>query len=108
MENKKQCPHCAETVNVKAHVCKYCNNILGGDLVEKDGNLVRVRLKTRNKVYTGDIFMPHHVSRVSDVINDTRHFILLSNTSEETNTSEINIGFLAINKNIVEWVRLVG
>jgi phosphotransferase system IIA component len=98
MENKKRCPYCAGMVNVKAHVCKYCNNILGGDSVEKNGKLVRVRLKTRDKVYTGDIFMPYHITRISDVINDTRHFILLSNTSEETKTSEINIGFLAINK----------
>jgi hypothetical protein len=41
------------------------------------------------------------------VINDARQFIALTNTREETETSEIQIGFLAINKNSVEWVRLV-
>jgi len=45
---------------------------------------------------------------VSDVINDEITFVSLSNTKEETKASEINIGYLAINKNVVEWVHLLG
>ena len=51
---------------------------------------------------------PAHLNRVSDVINDEITFLSLSNTKEETKTSEINIGYLAINKNVVEWVHLLG
>jgi len=71
------------------------------------GRFVRVKLKTREKVYYGDIFIPTQFDRVSDVINDQRYFISLSNTKEETQTSEIHIGFLAINKSVVEWVRML-
>jgi len=68
---------------------------------------VRVKLKTRDKIYYGDVFIPDYFSRLSDIINDERQFISLSHTKEETEVSEIDIGFLAINKNAVEWVRLV-
>lgn len=108
MENRKQCPYCAEIVESKAVICKHCQSILGGGAVEKSGDLVRVRVKSYEKVYSGDIFVPHHLDRVSDVINDGRHFIILTNAKEESKTSEVPIGFLAINKAIVEWVRLIG
>lgn len=107
MENIKECPFCAEIINSKAFVCKYCKSIVGGGSV-KSGTPVKVRLKSHDKVYSGEIFVPQHMERVSDVINDNRHFIVLSNAKEETKTSEINIGVLAINKNIIEWVRFMG
>ncbi len=108
MEHIKQCPFCAELINDKAIICRYCHSILGSGAIEKDGELARVRIKTNDKIYIGDVFVPQHMERVSDVINDTRHFIVLINAKEETKTSEVNIGILAINKNIIEWVRFIG
>ena len=108
MENRKQCSYCAEIIDSKATICKYCQSIIGGAPIDKTGTLVKVRVKTYEKVYSGDIFIPQHLDRVSDVINDGRPFIILINAREELKTSDTPIGFLAINKSIIEWVRLIG
>ena len=107
METTKECPYCAESIKVQAVICKHCRANLASLSKEKKGRFVKVKLKTRDKIYYGDVFIPDHLSRLSDVINDERQFISLSDTKEETKASEIHIGFLAINKNAVEWVRLL-
>jgi len=107
METMKLCPYCAESIKSQAVICRHCHTNLASSSKEKKGMFVKVKLKTRDKIYYGDVFIPDYFSRLSDVINDERQFISLSNTKEETEISEIDIGFLAINKNAVEWVRLV-
>jgi hypothetical protein len=67
-----------------------------------------VRVKTHESTYSGNIFVPGHLDRISDVLNDPRRFILLTYAKEESNTVEKDIGFLAVNKEIVEWVRVIG
>jgi hypothetical protein len=44
---------------------------------------------------------------VSDAINDDRQFVILSDANEEAKLADIHVGFIALNKNSVEWVRLV-
>jgi len=105
METTKKCPHCAESIKSEAVICKHCHSNLVSSSKKKEGRFAKVRLKTRDKIYYGEIFIPAFLARLSDVINDERHFISLSNTREETKASEIHIGFLAVNKNAVEWVR---
>ena len=107
MNTMKQCPYCAESIKLEAIICRYCRTNLSGLPKEGEGRFVKVRLKTRDKTYYGDIFVPAHHYRLSNVINDERQFIALTDAKEETMTSEIHIGFLAINKNAVEWVRLM-
>ena len=107
METMKQCPYCKEEINSQAIICKYCHANLSSLTKEMKGKFSKVRLKSREKVYNGDIFIPDYLSRLSNVINDSRHFISLTNTKEETETTEIPIGFIAVNKNSIEWVRLL-
>ena len=107
MEDMKQCPNCAESIKTQASICRYCQSNLAFIAKEQKGRFIKVCLKARGKTYYGDIFVPAHISRLSNVINDARQFIALTNTREETETTEIQIGFLAINKNSVEWVRLM-
>jgi hypothetical protein len=44
---------------------------------------------------------------VSDVVNDERRFLSLVNTPEETASHDVEIGYIAINKGTVEWLRIL-
>ena len=78
METMKQCPYCAESIKLQAIICRYCHTNLSGLPKEGEGRFVKVRLKTRDKTYYGDIFIPEHLYRLSSVINDERQFIKIS------------------------------
>lgn len=102
MDEMRECPQCAEPVRATAQLCRHCRSRLS---FSHEGQLVRVRIRGREKTYWGGLFVPAK-SRVSDTINDDRHFIVLTNAMEETKTADVHVGFLAINKNSIEWVRL--
>ena len=104
MQVMKDCPYCAETIRGDARICKHCHSNLAG---APEGKFVKVRLKGRDKTYRGSLFVPIHLNRVSDAINDERQFIVLTEAKEEAKLADIHVGFIAINKNSVEWVRLV-
>ena len=108
MEEMKQCPSCAESIKSPAIICMYCQTNLAFIAKDQKGRFVKVCLKARDKTYYGEIFVPAYITRLSNVINDQRQFIALTHTREETETTEIEIGFLAVNKNAVEWIRLLG
>ena len=99
----KDCPYCAETIRGDARICKHCHSNLAGP---PEGKFVKVRLKGRDKTYRGNLFVPLHLKRVSDAINDDRQFIILSDAQEEAKLADIHVGFIALNKNSVEWLRL--
>jgi ribosomal protein L40E len=98
----KVCPRCFEQVHADAEICRYCHSRISN---AKDGQYVRVRAKAGDKIYRGDLFVGK-TERISDTINDTRRFIILSNAKEEGKLSDISIGFLALNKDSIESVRL--
>lgn len=101
-QTMKACPRCFEQVHTDAEVCRYCHSRIGNG---KDGQQIRVRIKAGDKIYRGDLFVGK-TERISDTINDTRRFIILSNAKEEGKLSDISIGFLALNKDSIESVRL--
>ncbi len=107
MEDGKRCPFCAEEIRSEAVVCKHCRTDLQSSAKEKTGKNVRVRIKTGEQVYTGDLFVPDYMQRVSDVLNDRKDFIILMNTIEENKVRDLPVGFIAINKSLIEWIRLV-
>ena len=104
MEVMKDCPYCAETIRGDARICKHSRSNLAGP---PEGKFVKVRLKVRDKTYRGNLFVPLHLNRVTDAINDDRQFIILIDAKEEAKLTDLHIGFIALNKNSVEWVRLV-
>jgi hypothetical protein len=62
-------------------------------------------VKNGERIYLGDIFVPENY-RVSDIINNDKRFIVLSNAIDVRQTRDIYIGFLAINKRRAEWIEL--
>lgn len=103
MAATKVCPHCAETIQGEAYICKHCRSELAGP---PEGRFVTVRLKVEDRIYRGNLFVPRHLNRVSDTINDDRQFVTLVDAREEGKMADIHVGFIALNKNSVEWVRL--
>jgi hypothetical protein len=106
VEENKQCPFCGEDIKAIARICRFCLTDIGSTNRDQQGSFVAVRVKIKEQTYTGDIFVPSYMSRLSDVINDRRHFITLTNAFEDTGMREVPIGFLAINKSQVERIEL--
>lgn len=66
---------------------------------------VRAWVKTTTSTYTGDIYLPPKQTRFSDVMNDKRKFISL--TDVESRDFAEPKSFLAINKDLIELVEVI-
>jgi hypothetical protein len=86
-------------------------NIGGGEKMkrkrEKNPPFRKVRawVKTVDSAYTGFIYLPADQTRFSDVINDERQFI--SMTDVESKDFANPKSYLAINKDLIELVEIL-
>ena len=92
------------TANTKLHDIMSKGD-LHGTAKDNKGEFVSIRLKAGDKIYFGDVFLPENF-RVSDLINDDRRFIILTNAVEERENTDLPIGYLALNKDMTEWIEL--
>lgn len=100
-DKTKICPKCFEEVRAATEICRYC-----GSRIEeiRDGERVRVTVKTTKKTYRGHLFVGK-TERMSDAINDSRRFVVLTEAFEEGKLGDISIGFVALNKRTIVSVR---
>ena len=105
MNEIKECPFCMRRINAIASICRYCYSDLLDSNGRKAGSFMRIRIRTGEKTYIGDIFVPEN-HRVSDVINNNRRFIMLTNVFEVQETRDIRIGQLAVNKERTKSIEL--
>ena len=66
---------------------------------------VRAWIKTVDSTYTGTIFLSKDQTRISDVMNDERQFISLTDVESKDFASPK--AYLAINKDLIELVEIV-
>jgi len=66
---------------------------------------VRAWIKTVSSAYTGTIYLPMDHARISDVMNDERQFISLTNVESKDFASPK--AYLGINKDLIELVEIL-
>jgi hypothetical protein len=66
---------------------------------------VKAWIKTVDSTYTGTIYLPKDLTRISDVMNDERQFI--SMTDVESKDFASPKAYLAINKDLIELVEIL-
>ena len=66
---------------------------------------VRAWVKTVDSAYTGSLYLPKEFARISDVMNDERQFI--SMTDVESKDFASPKAYLAINKDLIELVEVL-
>ncbi len=66
---------------------------------------VRAWIKTVDSTYTGTIYLPKDENRISDVMNDERQFISMTDVESKDFTSPK--AYLAINKDLIELVEIL-
>jgi len=66
---------------------------------------VRAWIKTVDSTYTGTIYLPIDHTRISDVMNDERQFISMTDVDSKDFASPK--AYLAINKDLIELVEIL-
>jgi hypothetical protein len=71
-----------------------------------DGKKIRIRVRTVNSVYVGDVLVPAMRNRVSDLFNDDER-IFINLTDVSTDNQKERAAFVSLNKNMIESITLV-
>jgi hypothetical protein len=66
---------------------------------------VRAWIKTIDSAYTGTVYLPADQTRFSDVMNDERQFISMTDVESKDFASPKT--YLAINKDLIELVEIL-
>jgi hypothetical protein len=66
---------------------------------------VRAWIKTVGSTYTGTLYLPKDHTRISDLMNDERQFLSLTDVDSKDFASPK--AFLAINKDLIELVEIL-
>ena len=66
---------------------------------------VRAWIKTIDSAYTGTVYLPADQTRFSDVLNDERQFISMTDVESKDFASPKS--YLAINKDLIELVEIL-
>ena len=66
---------------------------------------VRAWIKTADSAFTGTLYLPGDQTRISDLLNDERQFISMTNVESKDFASPK--AYLAINKDRVELVEIL-
>ena len=66
---------------------------------------VRAWIKTLDSTYTGTIYLSRDQTRISDVMNDERQFVSLTDVESKDFASPK--AYLAINKDLIELVEIL-
>ncbi|MGE5253390.1 MAG: hypothetical protein ACM3N7_05465 [Planctomycetaceae bacterium] len=66
---------------------------------------VRAWIKTVGSTYTGTLYLPKDNTRISDLMNDERQFLSLTNVDSKDFASPK--AYLAINKDLIELVEIL-
>jgi len=66
---------------------------------------VRAWVKTVNSTYTGTLYLPKEQTRISDLMNDERQFISMTDVDSKDFASPK--AYLAINKDLIELVEIL-
>ena len=71
-----------------------------------DGKKIRIRVRTVNAIYVGDIIVPAMRNRVSDLFNDEK--VTFINLTDVTIDNAVNnVDFVSLNKNHIESITIV-
>lgn len=71
-----------------------------------EGKKIRIKVRTVNETYVGDILVPAMRNRVSDLFNDeTRVFVNLTNVT--IGGGKEKAAFVSLNKNMIESITVV-
>jgi hypothetical protein len=70
-----------------------------------DYRKIRAWVKTIDSAYTGTIYLPADQTRFSDVMNDERQFISMTDVESKDFASPKS--YLAINKDLIELVEIL-
>jgi hypothetical protein len=71
-----------------------------------DGKKIRIRVRTVNSTYVGDVLVPAMRNRVSDLFNDDER-IFINLTDVSTDNQKERAAFVSLNKNMIESITLV-
>jgi len=72
---------------------------------KSDYRKIRAWIKTIDSSYTGTIYLPADQTRFSDVMNDERQFISMTDVESKDFASPKS--YLAINKDLIELVEIL-